>query len=300
VIYKSGKQEIINCMLKFYGTFIKYYHEVIYICIGIFVLLINFTFIEPALPLLAPIVNVIGGLIVVIPPILIFYREYTRKKEIEQQFIIFIRDLTDSIDSGMTLPMALEHCSKRDYLALSPYVNELASQVNWGIPFKKALQNFTKKIGSKTITRAVNTIIEAYKVGGKISDTLNAIGTSLITIERIKRERTASVRGQIATTYLIFFVFIFILVVLQIFLIPALTPQKEIPGVALGESTAMPTEIFTESFIRFIFIQGFFSGLVTGKMAEGSLIAGIKHSILFIIIGYTIFSLTSQFQIQLF
>jgi flagellar protein FlaJ len=287
-------------MYKFYERFVKYYHEVIYIFIGVFILIINFVFVGPTLPILVPIINVIGGLIVIVPPLLIFYKEYTRKKEIEQQFIIFIRDLTDSIDSGMTLPLALEHCSKRDYLSLTPYVNELASQVNWGIPFKRALQTFTKKIGSKTITRAVNTIIEAYKVGGKISDTLNAIGTSLVTIERIKRERTASVRGQIATTYLIFFVFIFILVVLQIFLIPALTPKTEIPGIALGESVAIPTEIFTQSFIRFIFIQGFFSGLATGKMAEGSLIAGIKHSILFIIIGYTIFSLAAQFQMELF
>ena len=47
-------------------------------------------------------------------------------------------------------------------------------------------------------------------------------------------------------------------------------------------------------------VQGFFAGLVTGKMAEGSIVAGFKHSILLITTGYTLFSFASQFQIKLF
>ena len=267
------------------------------------VLIFSITVVSEILPVIVPILNVIGGLVAVVPPAFIVYSKYKTKKEIEEQFLVFLRDLTEGINSGMTLPIALSNCSKRDYLSLTPYVNDMIAQIDWGIPFKKALQTFAKKIKSVTIQRAVNTIIETYKVGGKISDTLSAVGDSLITISKIRKERTASVHSQLITSYLIFFVFIFILVILQTFLIPALTsPSMETTGVGgmLPSAGGDVSEFYTQGFINFIIVQGFFAGLVTGKMAEGSVVAGLKHSILLISIGYTVFSFVTQFQIAIF
>lgn len=280
---------------------LKYFYEMICVIVGVTILLINLFVVMVVFPFIVPLFNVIGGIIAVVPPSWIFYKRYKTNKQIEQQFIVFIRDLTEAINSGMTLPMALGHCSKRNYLALSPHINHLAAQVDWGVPFKRALRIFAKKTKSISIGRAVTTIIETYKVGGRVSDTLNAVGRSLIEIGKIREERTASVHAQIVTSYLIYFVFIFILVILQTFLIPALAPPK-IPGVAIGGlgGEAVQTEIYTEGFINFIIVQGFFAGLVTGKMAEGSIVAGFKHSVLLIATGYTLFSFASQFQVKLF
>jgi flagellar protein FlaJ len=279
----------------------KYILEIVFAIIGCSILLISNLVVSFIIPWVVPILNVVGGLIAVIPPVWILYVRYKVSKEIEQQFIVFIKDLTESINSGMTLPMALEHCSKRNYMSLSSYINDLASQIDWGVPFRKAFKIFGKKTQSATIKRAVSTIIETYEIGGKISDTLNAISESLTTIDRIKKERAASVHAQIVTSYLIFFSFIFILVILQMFLIPALSPG-EIPGIATSPMKAQTPsiEMYSSWFINFIIVQGFFSGLATGKMAEGSIIAGFKHSILLIVIGYTFFSLASQMQIKLF
>jgi flagellar protein FlaJ len=275
---------------------IKYFYEIVSVVIGIAILALNFLYISEAFPFIFPLVNVLGGLIAVVPPSLFFYSRYRRNKEIEQQFVIFIRDLTDSINSGMTLPTALEHCSKRDYQSLSPLINDMVAQVQWGVPFRKALRIFSRKSNSVPIKRSITTIIETYKVGGKISDTLEAVGESLIEIGKIKEERTASVHSQIITSYLIYFVFIFILVILQTFLIPALS---EMPEGGVGSSSS-PEFISAGAFLNFILVQGFFAGLVTGKMAEGSVVAGFKHSILLIATGYTLFSFASQFQFQLF
>jgi len=281
---------------------LKYFYEAVCVLVGVLVITLNVLYLEPVLPLVAPLINVLGGLIAMVPTAFLFYLRYRTRRELEAQFLIFIRDLTDSINTGMTLPLALEHCAKRNYGALSPYVSGMASQVNWGIPFEKALKTFAKKVDIVTVKRAVTTIIETYKVGGKISDTLTAVGRSLLTIDRIKQERTASVHGQIVTSYLIYFVFIFILVVLQVFLIPALIPTTQaVPGVSfMPAGVPTPTQLYTQSFVNFIIIQGFFAGLVTGKMAEGSIVAGIKHSILLIAIGYTVFSFAAQFPMKLF
>lgn len=254
------------------------------------------------MPFLAPYFNIVGAMIAAVPSIWLFYNRYAEKKQIEQQFIIFIRDLTQAINSGMTLPLALKYCSKKNYGPLTRQINNLTSEVDWGVPFKKALEIFAKKTRSVPIKRAVTTIIETYKVGGKISDTLNAVGKSLVEIDKIRSERTASVHAQIITSYLIYFVFIFILVVLQTFLLPALSPSENIAGIPGIVETAAPIseELYKASFINFILIQGFFAGLVTGKMAEGSIVAGFKHSVLLIVVGYTLFSFSSQFKFSIF
>ncbi len=279
----------------------RYLFEALSVVVGITILvLVNVVF-PGAIPgAVVPLFNMAGGLIAVIPPSIVIYTRYRMKREFEVQFLVFIRDLTDSINTGMTLPIALERCAKRDYLSLTPHIKRMAAKVNWGIPFEKALKILAEEINLMVVKRAITTIIETYKVGGKLADTLAAVGESLVTIDKIKSERTASVHAQVITSYLIFFVFIFILIVLQVFLLPALLPTAGagIPGVTGG--APVQKELFNQSFINFIVIQGFFAGLVTGKMAEGAIVAGIKHSVLLITLGYTIFAFTSQFQVQLF
>jgi flagellar protein FlaJ len=252
------------------------------------------------LPFAVPIFNMMGGLLIVLPPVMSLYTRYRTRKEIEEQFVSFIMDLTDSINSGMTLPMALENCSKRDYLSLSKHINDLVAQVNWGVPFRKALQTFAKKSRSRVIQRAVSTIIETYRVGGKISDTLSSVSRSITTINKLNAERRASVYSQVITSYMIFFIFIFIMVVIQIFILPSLTPES-ISDVALSDATPLTAEEYSQIFTVFILIQGFFAGLATGKLAEGSIPAGLKHSLLLVFTGYVIFTLATQLpQIKLF
>jgi len=278
----------------------RYFFETVCIAIGALILGINNIFVAEIIPFLVPVLNVIGGIILVVPPTLIFYTKYRTKREIEQRFIGFILDLADSINSGMTLPMALEHCSKRDYASLTSLVNDLNAQVNWGIPFKKALENFAKRTGSKPIRRSVTTIIETYKVGGKISDTLAAVSKSMLTIEKLNKERKSSIYSQVVMLYLIFFVFIGILIIMQVSLIPVLSPETIGELSLTTPSVRVPVELYTETFTYFILIQGFFAGLAIGKMAEGSIAAGLKHSVFLVIIGYALFSFAIQFQISFF
>ncbi|UCD03364.1 MAG: type II secretion system F family protein [Candidatus Aenigmatarchaeota archaeon] len=285
----------------------KYFIEIISVIVGTSIILLNF-FVFPLLvpeeifELMQPMINMAGAMIAIVPPVLVFYTRYKENKEVETQFTVFITDFTEAIDSGMTLPLALKYCKRKDYGILSENIQAIASQVDWGVPFRETLRLFSKKVNSLPVKRAITTIIETYKVGGKISDTLKAVGESLLEINKIKAERSVSVQSQILTSYLIFFVFIFILVILQSFLIPALTPQSTpgTVGVAGMAGTGVPELFPPEIFINFIVIQGFFAGLSTGKMAEGSVIAGVKHSIVLTVVGYSIFSVASHVQFSFF
>ena len=279
----------------------RYGFEIASVAGGVVMLLLaNFVVIE-FLPFVVPIFNMMGALLIVLPPVMSIYTRYSTRKEIEEQFVSFVMDLTDSIDSGMTLPMALEHCSKRDYQALSGHVSHLVAQVNWGIPFKKALESFARKTRSRSVQRAVSTIVETYRVGGKISDTLNSVTKSMVTMNKLDAERKSSVYSQVVTSYMIFFIFIFIMVVIQVFILPSLS-MENIADVGLSSGgPPMTAEEYSQIFTIFIIIQGFFAGLATGKMSEGSIPAGLKHSVILVFLGYAIFTLAAQLpQIQLF
>lgn len=278
----------------------KYGFEIFSMAGGLAVIALANLLVIEVLPFLVPVLNMFGGLLVVLPTVMGIYTRYSKRKELEEQFVSFLMDLTDSIDSGMTLPLALEHCSRRNYLSLSKYIDDMVAQVNWGVSFRKALDTFARKTRSKPIRRAVSTIIETYSVGGKVSDTLRSVSKSMTTINKLNAERRASVYSQVVTSYMIFFIFIFIMVVIQVFILPTLSLEN-ISDVAFSEATPLTPEEYSQVFSMFIIIQGFFAGLATGKMAEGSVPAGLKHSLLLIFIGYVIFSLATQMpQVRLF
>ncbi len=276
----------------------KYRLETFSICLGAGIVIFGNFYVSSILPFIVPILNVIGGLICVIPPAFLLYTKYRIRKESERSFLSFIMDLRDSINSGMTLPLALQQCSRRDYPSLTKYIKKLAAQVDWGIPFDKAFHNFAEKTYSPVIKRAVMTITESYKAGGRISDMLDSVTKSIITVNKINEERKSMMYSQIVIIYIIFFIFIAILIVIEVMIIPSL-PQTSLPGFFSSVGMQIPVERIKEILIYLIIIQGIFSGLVAGKMSEDSIVSGLKHSLFLSITGYLLFSLTTQIQISL-
>ncbi|MEM0333027.1 MAG: hypothetical protein QXX30_00995, partial [Candidatus Aenigmatarchaeota archaeon] len=53
------------------------------------------------------------------------------------------------------------------------------------------------------------------------------------------------------------------------------------------------TTFFKNVFRDIIIIQGLFAGLCVGKMSEGNVVAGIKHSLFMIFVGMIVFTLLS-------
>jgi len=180
----------------------------------------------------------------------------------------------------MTLPQAMRATSSIDYGVLTPYIREMASKVSWGITFEKIMEDFAKKTGSKSMKRNVQTIIETHRSGGAMDTILKSVAQSLIELERIKKERSASVYAQMINGYLIYIVFLGVMIGLSSVLVPAFR---------LGETLPDLQGVFAEIFRALIIIQGFFAGLAIGKMAEGNLIAGIKHSLVLVVFGYSAF-----------
>jgi len=233
---------------------------------------------------------VIGGL----PFLIDFLNENKRQKELELKFLEFIRALVESVRSGVSIPQAIMHVSNGDYGSLTLYIKKLAHQLEWGFPLQDALTTFAKDTENPVIKRSVEIIIQAEKSGGDMGSVLESVTSSVYEIKKVKEEQKSNSYGQTIQGYIIFFVFILIMVVLQTYLVPKLseigtdlagTMTGGMPSIGGGGKLDL-SFIFTLTII----VQGFFAGLMVGKFSDGDYKSGIKHSVIMVILGYLVMS----------
>lgn len=248
---------------------------------GGFIMLLNFIFLSNQ-PTVYALVNVGGAMVIIGIPLLYKFSQFQKIRAIEELFPKYLNDIAENIAAGMTLPQAMRATANIEYGVMTPYVHEIASKVSWGITFERIMNDFAKKTGSKTMRRNVQTIIETHRSGGAMDTIMRSVSQSLVELEKIKKERSASVYAQMINGYLIFFVFLGVMIGLSSVLVPAFK---------MGDNTQDLQTVFSEIFRALIIVQGFFAGLSIGKMAEGTLIAGIKHSLVLVVIGYSAFLL---------
>ncbi len=264
-----------------------------------FIFFFSFTgSIGPKVWYFSPII-VIASFVGAISFILDVMREGVRQKEIELKFLEFVRGLVENVRSGVTIPQAVLHVSNTDFGALTPYIKKLANQIEWGYPLYEALTIFANDTGNEVVKRSVAIVIEAEKSGGDMAVVLEAVTKSVLEIKQIKDERKSNAYEQTIQSYLIYFMFVVIMLVLQIYLIPKISAlggdigggigSSGLSGFGLGGGTAASID-FGALFTTTIVIQGLFAGLLLGKFSEGDFKSGIKHSLAMVLVGYLITS----------
>lgn len=259
------------------------------------ILLINYLMLSDV-PTLYSTINILAIFIFAMPVILVKYTEYNEVKQIEEMFPVFLRDFVETIRSGMTIPMAIKAVSKNDYKLLNPHVKRMAAQLDWGIPVDRVMLGFGRRSHSMLIMRIISSVVESHRFGGNLSDTFEALSNTAVEIDRLRQERRLYMNSQMITGYIVFFVFLGVMIGLERFLVPSLgnIAGGSMVGSLAGEAAATSSlDIAGEYGVIFrnlILIQGLFAGLAVGKMAEGAIISGIKHSAIMMLAGFIVFA----------
>jgi flagellar protein FlaJ len=246
--------------------------------VGMTVFLVNFFLAGSSM-----LINLFSVAIVVVGPLTIEYNKYKEKKEVEERFPDFLRDITQNIKTGMTLTQAIKATKKTYYAALTPHVKTIIVKIDWGIPFDKILKDFSKN-STPLIKKTVSTILETYRGGGDITQILESAGRTIREINRVRKERSSGIYSQMVTGYVIFFIFIAILIIFKNYLLEELIGF--VSGGLVGIDYETLQQIYSNAFQWLILIEGLFSGIIVGKMAEGSMVAGLKHAFILLLIGY--------------
>ena len=221
-----------------------------------------------------------------IPFMISFLFGQSKQREKEEKFLEFTRDLVEMVRSGTPVSKGVVSLRKREYGALSCHVAKLANQLTIGITLTNALLTFAKEVDSPVVSRAASLISEAERAGGNIEVILESVANSVAQVEKLRKERQASVSNLVTQGYMIFFVFIIIMLVMEFKILPLVGDlQTGEEGLSLTVNKLSPEEFSMPLFVMLL-VQSFFAGLVIGKISEGTIGAGIKHS--FILLTVTL------------
>jgi flagellar protein FlaJ len=249
---------------------------------------------------------IISVFMIFLPLILFRYQKLKSLKEYEEKFPLFIRDVSESVTSGMAFHQAIIVSSRLDYGRLSKEVKKMANQISWGIPVDKVLDQFTERVKkSKRLYMGLKTLRESYLTGGDVISTLDSVAENLSILDDAQKERSSLLNQYVILMYAISFIFLGILVSINKLMIPIFQISSMDGSQALGISNpcegnpniicsiyTLPSYLFmikdpsgigayyTSIFFFMSIIVAISCGLVAGQISENSITAGLKHSVL--------------------
>jgi len=211
--------------------------------------------------------------------------------EKEEMFLEFARNLVESVKTGTPISKSIVNVKNKSYGVLTENVMKLANQISMGIPLSSALNVFAEDVNNKTVSRALTLIGQAEKAGGDIGEILEAVAGAVSMSDKLKKERKAVISTLVVQGYIIFFVFIVIILVMQFKILPMVSGIANvggsgIEGIGVGAGGGSEPLEISNAFLYLLLIQGFFSGLTIGELSEGNIKSGIKHSFILMLTAF--------------
>lgn len=264
------------------------------IALGLIIIGISFLFKGTKLFFLFVGLGVLAG---ILPFVISLINESRIENEKEEMFLEFTRNLVESVKTGTPISKSIMNLKDKGYGVLGENIKKLANQISLGIPLNMALQVFAKDVNNKTVSRTIILIGQAERAGGDIGEILEAVAEAVSISDKLKKERKAAISTLVVQGYIIFFVFMIIILIMQFQIIPMVSGIADLGinggnfaalGVGgVGGGTVDQGDI-SNSFLYLLLIQGFFTGLTIGKLGEGGLKAGIKHSFALMLISFVV------------
>ncbi|MDD3858045.1 MAG: type II secretion system F family protein [Methanoculleus sp.] len=253
----------------------------------------------PAYPDVEVLINVLDdhlvvALLIVLLPFGIFYEVWRRRvTEIEAGIPDFLERLSGINQVGLTLTQAITVLVKANLGVLSYEIKKIKRDIEWGASIQDALIRFEERIRTPAIARTVTLITKASQMTGDIAEVLKIAARDAAISETLKHERWAEMFIYTVIVYLVFFVFLFVVVIIdaQFLSVLAGTDTGILAGATgLTSGAKTPVATFERLLYHGCLIQAFFSGLIAGEMGEASLRAGAKHAAVMIIITLVVFT----------
>ena len=223
-----------------------------------------------------------------------------RKNEIEEKFPDFLRDMAEYWKGGLSMTVAVQTLVKSEYGALNDEVKKMSDQLSWGIKFSDVIKQFSERVGTPLVKRAITLIAEADRAGGKISDILVTAANDSREIKFLEGERNRAIGSYIAVIWTSYFVFLGVITLLGKIFIPAIAKSNsgdegggDTGGANIGNMTIRSIDplFFVTVFYYGVTMQAIGNGSMAGLMQSGRFSAGFKHSGMMIIAALLAFNL---------
>jgi flagellar protein FlaJ len=269
--------------------------------LSIVLVLVLFGFYIPSEPYFIPLsqrVNNAIALSIMIVfgfPAVIEFNNYSWKKQVERNVPRLLRDVTESVRSGMTLPRALEEASQRDYGPVSKELERAVSMFVLGAKFEDSLTFLAERLRRPVALKMCTVLVEAQQTGGKLLEVLSTSVDLFSSLNAYKEEQYTNMKPYMMTIYMATLTFLMIaFIMLSQFLAPLSAARK---GATVTQSGLLAGVYDINYYASLLFwgslLESIFGGLVVGKIVDRDIAAGLRHSLILIVITLVFFNISS-------
>jgi len=216
------------------------------------------------------------------------YRDDRRKRQYEQDFADFLFEMSELVRGGIDPAKAFLTLANGEVGSITKFVKVAAKQMAVGFTFEQALHNLGDSLESDLSKRYIDLVIQASYAGGNVSNLIQQAAVDMgnfLTIDKEKRSGLAQYTVILYTGQVVLVVLAAIMVVQ---FIPQLSEITQIGSAGLsgflGQSDIGNVTIERDLFFL-VTVNGLFGGLIIGKISEGKIKHGIKHSLILMLIG---------------
>ena len=233
------------------------------------------------------------GLVAISAPLAFqYYRIAKMNYNAEDAVPNFIREVAETQKIGLSPEKSIIQATKRkDYGQFSEFLELVRSQIEWGIPLRKTFENIRQKIRSWFVVVNFAMMIETIEIGGDPTQALEILS------EYSEKEREVQINKRALLRPYVILAFIWSILIAVTTTIVALTTylMSTIVSSSLSPVTAMAMQDQMKVFSIGIILQCWISGFFIGKISEGNLAAGFKHSAMLALTAYVSLVLSQIF-----
>ena len=248
-------------------------------------------------------VGIVGGFIIgILPVVMIKLNESKRRDNIDRNLPFFLLAIGGAVKSGQSLIRAIEGTADRNMGSLTPEIKNLRANMSWGMPVDEAFDNFVERVDTRMARRVMVLLKLAMNIGGDVASTIDIIQKHVGEMANVEKERKTALQPYIYTIYISFAVFLGITLILITQFFTEIENVQEtlraaIEGTSVGTggvkgfesilNISVPT--LKKTVFHMTLVEAIFGGLAAGKIGESSIIAGVKHVVVMMILAVVAF-----------
>jgi len=191
----------------------------------------------------------------------------------------FLRELSDMIEIGLTLPDAIHRISNAKLGILSSELAMVSRDVSTGAYINTALVRMEERIGLVSVKRAISLLVKASEITSNLRDIFIIAITDFEHYLRLRSERANTAIVYVMIIYLSFGIYLYTAYQLNGPFISSFSSFN-----LNFNSSGNVTEMFDIAIIL-----GLFSGIMAGQFSSNSIFAGFKHSIVLLAASVAMF-----------
>ena len=201
----------------------------------------------------------------------------------------FLRDLVEVRKTGMAPERCIINLKDRDYGRFTPYLQDIATQVGWGVSLSKIFQRFSKGMKNWFALISMFLLVESIEVGGGTPQTLEALASYAETLEQVEKEKKASLRPLMLMPY----VGALIITVVVLILVSFMGSMLKFAGQSIS------IEQLVTMFLPPVIINSYMMGLAAGKIGSERVSAGFLHAFLLLLANLVSMMIAPQITVGL-